>query len=128
LSELSGGTVPYFNSAALGARFDVDCRFLGGGYGEPSASGNEAEALWRKLGLPALDGTYSAKAAARVVAGVRAAEPGPILFWSTKSSAPLPSNVAEGKPNQKNSAAPIPARMRAWLIRAERLLGSEAER
>ncbi|HEX3777241.1 MAG TPA: pyridoxal-phosphate dependent enzyme [Polyangiaceae bacterium] len=128
LSELSGGAVPYFERAALGARFEVDGRFLGSGYGEPSASGNEAEALWRRLGLPALDGTYSAKAAARVVASIRAAEPGPILFWSTKSSVSLPSHVAPGNPNQKKMPAPIPARIRAWLIRAERLLGNEPER
>ncbi len=120
LNELSSGTVPLFESSTLGARFDVDGGFLGPGYGEPSSAGSEAEALWGKLGLPALDGTYSAKAAARVVAGLRAAEAGPVLFWSTKSSVPLPATGAE----HKNPRAPIPARMETWLLRAERALSA----
>jgi hypothetical protein len=120
LHELSGGAAPLFSRAALGARFDVDGRFLGPGYGEPSADGDEAQALWQRLGLPALDSTYSAKAAARVVAAVRAREPGPILFWSTKSSVPFPARAAPS--SQENPGAEIPARIRAWLIRAERTL------
>jgi D-cysteine desulfhydrase len=123
LHELSAGTVPVFDSSALGARFEVDPRFLGPGYGEPSQSGTEAEALWRRLGLPALDSTYSAKAAARVVAGLRAREPGPVLFWSTKSSVTLPTHdEARAKEDRR---APIPRRIRAWLFRAERTLAPE---
>jgi D-cysteine desulfhydrase len=122
LHALSAGAVPRFESSALGARFEVDGRFLGPGYGQPSPPGSEAEALWRRVGLPALDGTYSAKAAARVVAGLRGREPGPLLFWSTKSSVPLPSPGAT--PNQKNREAAIPPRIRAWLLRAERTLAA----
>ncbi|HTA91636.1 MAG TPA: hypothetical protein VK745_18765 [Polyangiaceae bacterium] len=122
LNELSSGTVPLFESSTLGARFDVDGGFLGPGYGEPSSAGSEAAALWGKLGLPALDGTYSAKAAARVVAGLRAAEAGPLLFWSTKSSVPLP--VAGAERQKEDLTAPVPARMRAWLFRAERTLST----
>ena len=115
--ELSGKTLPSFDSSLLGARFEVDGRYLGPGYGEPSAAGDEAEALWRRLGLAALDGTYSAKAAARVVAGLRAGEAGPMLFWSTKSSVPLPA-----RRSSKARAEHVPARIRAWLFRAERTL------
>ena len=118
LRQLGGSTLPSFDSATLGARFQVDGRFLGSGYGAPSAAGEEAEALWRRSGLPALDGTYSAKAAARVIAGLRANEPGPTLFWSTKSSVPLP--VAES--DAREHAASAPPRIRAWLFRAERTL------
>ena len=124
LHALSGGAVPPFASSVLGAHFEVDGRFLGPGYGQPSLPGNEAEALWQRVGLPALDGTYSAKAAARVVAGLRGREPGPLLFWSTKSSVPLPSRDAT--PNQKNRDAAIPPRIRAWLLRAERTLATES--
>ena len=112
--ELAAGRVPLFDSATLGARFAVDGGFLGPGYGVPSKAGNEAEALWQRLGLSALDGTYSAKVAARLVAGLRAREAGPTLFWSTKSSVPLPT--------PRESARAAPARIRAWLFRAERLL------
>jgi hypothetical protein len=38
-----------------------------------------------------LDTTYSAKAAAAVVAALRAGAPDPVVFWSTKSSVPLPA-------------------------------------
>jgi D-cysteine desulfhydrase len=117
LYELSERTLPLFDSALLGARFSVDGGFLGPGYGEPSAAGDAAEALWRRLGLAALDSTYSAKAAARVVAGLRAREPGPLLFWSTKSSVPLPPAH-----RAKTDDAKVPARIRAWLFRAERTL------
>jgi 1-aminocyclopropane-1-carboxylate deaminase/D-cysteine desulfhydrase-like pyridoxal-dependent ACC family enzyme len=117
LHELSERTLPSFESALLGARFHVDGGYLGPGYGEPSAAGVEAEALWHRLGLAALDSTYSAKAAARVVAGLRAREPGPLLFWSTKSSVPLPS-----APSAQPARRVVPARIRAWLFRAERTL------
>ncbi|HEX3853353.1 MAG TPA: pyridoxal-phosphate dependent enzyme [Polyangiaceae bacterium] len=118
LHRLSQGKLPLFARAQLGARFELDGRYLGPGYGEPSAPGDEAEALWQRLNLPALDGTYSAKAAARVVAGLRGSEPGPLLFWSTKSSVPLPVFAPAA------SLAHVPARIRDWLIRAERTLDS----
>ena len=123
LHELSAGAAPLFESSTLGARFEVDGGFLGPGYGEPSASGNEAQALWRRLVLPALDSTYSAKAAARVVAALRAREAGPVLFWSTKSSVPMPS--PDSLKTKEDRGAPIPARIRAWLFRAERELANE---
>jgi 1-aminocyclopropane-1-carboxylate deaminase/D-cysteine desulfhydrase-like pyridoxal-dependent ACC family enzyme len=125
LHVLSAGSVPLFDGRTLGARFEVDGRFLGPGYGEPSRSGTEAEALWQRLGLPLLDSTYSAKAAARVVAGLRAGEPGPVLFWSTKSSVPMPAQGVT--PTQENHEASIPPRIRAWLFRAERTLAAERE-
>lgn len=123
LRELAGSEVPRLDSATLGARFEVDGRYLGPGYGEPSAAGSQAEALWQRLALPALDGTYSAKAAARVVVGLRAGEAGPVLFWSTKSSVPLPSaGLAEV------SATETPLRIRAWLERAQYVLSREPAR
>ena len=119
--ELSAGKWPLLKRARLGARYEVDGRYLGPGYGEPSAAGNVAQALWEAEGLPALDGTYSAKAAARLVAGLRAQEPGPLLFWSTKSSVPLPADGAA-------AGTPVPVRIRDWLARAERVLGAHVER
>jgi D-cysteine desulfhydrase len=123
LRQLVGSEVPYLDSAALGSRFEVDGRYLGPGYGEPSAAGQQAEELWQGLGLPALDGTYSAKAAARVIAGLRAREAGPVLFWSTKSSVPLPSaGSAERSPRE------TPLRIRTWLLRAQRVLSGPPTR
>ncbi len=123
LRELGGSEVPRLDSATLGARFEVDGRYLGPGYGEPSAAGGQAEALWQRLGLPALDGTYSAKAAARLLFGLRAREAGPALFWSTKSSVPLPvPSAAEASLNQ------APLRIRSWLVRAQHVLRREPAR
>jgi D-cysteine desulfhydrase len=119
LHALSAGKAPLFDAATLGAHFDVDGRFLGPGYGEPSLLGNEAEMLFQRLGLPLLDGTYSAKAAARVIAALRAREPGPSLFWSTKSSVPLPPGA---RALDRAEGAPIPKRISLWLRRAERAL------
>lgn len=120
LRALLGSGVPHLNRAALGARFEVDGGYLGPGYGEPSLAGRQAEALWRRFGLPALDGTYSAKSAARVVFGLRAREAGPSLFWSTKSSIPLPSAGAA-----QAALEYAPPRVRAWLRRAEQVLNPE---
>jgi D-cysteine desulfhydrase len=126
--ELAGEQAPRLNTATLAARFEVDGRYLGPGYGEPSTAGSQAQALWQHLGLPDLDGTYSAKAAARMIFGLRAGEAGPVLFWSTKSSVPLPvvggvGGVA-GPDAALLSAAPL--RIRAWLLRAERQLGRDS--
>ena len=123
LRELGGSQVPRLDSATLGARFDVDGRYLGPGYGEPSGEGRQAEALWQRLELPALDGTYSAKAAARLLFGLRAREAGPVLFWSTKSSVPLPDGAASQAPLGEH-----PLRIRAWLVRAEHVLSREQGR
>jgi D-cysteine desulfhydrase len=125
LHELSGHKLPLFGRARLGARFDVDGGYLGPGYGRPSAAGDEAEALWRSSSLPALDGTYSAKAAARMIAGLRGNEPGPLLFWSTKSSVPLPAPPAALEPSEQEQ---VPSPIRNWLIRAEHTLAAPPTR
>jgi 1-aminocyclopropane-1-carboxylate deaminase/D-cysteine desulfhydrase-like pyridoxal-dependent ACC family enzyme len=112
---LTQGKWPLLAQAELAARYEVDGRFLGPGYGKPSAAGEEAEALWAQAELPALDGTYSAKAAARLIADLRGNQPGPLLFWSTKSSVPLPTPITAETP-------PSALRIRDWLTRAERTL------
>jgi D-cysteine desulfhydrase len=119
LNALSSGTLPQFSGSELGSRFDVDGRFLGSGYGLPTEAGREAIALWSQLGLPALDTTYSAKAVARVLTDVRADCSGPVLFWSTKSSVPLPA--------QTPLSAALPPRVVRWLTRAERELAAGAD-
>jgi D-cysteine desulfhydrase len=85
----------------------VDGRFLGAGYGRPTRAGEEAIACFRAIEGLELDTTYSAKAGAAVLELAKASVPGPILFWSTKSSAPLPG--------AEHPAAHVPARMERWL-------------
>ena len=78
----------------------------GGGYGCVTHAGLAAKRRFLELGAPALDTTYSAKAAAHLL---EVLDPqGPVLFWSTKSSAPL----AEPRPEQLEA---LPLRGQRWL-------------
>jgi hypothetical protein len=115
LSTLTGEPSLRLGRAELGARLTVDGRFLGRGYGFGTELGDRATARFAAAGGPPLDSTYSAKSAAYVIAArqaVSARGSGPILYWATKSSAPLPSSVLpEGTPRA----------VKRFLERAERL-------
>lgn len=103
------------SSAELGKHLELDGRELGPGYGFATSAGLEALEHFRILEGLALDPTYSAKAAAGFVRAARERRDGPLLFWSTKSSAPLP----ELGPEALASAAP---RLRSWIRNCERSL------
>ena len=79
-----------FTFAELRSGLVVDPDYLGAGYGEVSSSGQSAMERFGSFGRLALDTTYSAKAAAGLLrfADQNTEES---LFWSTKSSAPLPN-------------------------------------
>lgn len=79
-----------FSRWALAAGLDVDATQLGGGYGVPTEAGLEAIRLLRETEGVALDTTYSAKSAASAIARTRAGLDGPLVYWSTKSTAALP--------------------------------------
>jgi D-cysteine desulfhydrase len=88
LSAYAGSELPAFGLSELRAGLCVDGHFLGKGYGWPSAEGSEARERLGAFGQT-LDSTYSEKAAAALLR-VAARTRGPVLFWATKSSAPLP--------------------------------------
>lgn len=67
---------------------------LGSGYPHGTAAGASARAVFAAAGLPILDDTYSAKAAAHLLATL-GHDPEPVLFWCTKSSAGLPEPPAK---------------------------------
>lgn len=92
----------------------VDGGFLGAGYGLPTPAGREAISLFSHMPGLTLDTTYSAKAAAAVLHRVRHGERRTILYWATKSSAPLP---AADPPTLKAA----PRLMKRWLKGVERL-------
>ena len=94
----------------LAAGLEVDGRYLGRGYGEATLEGRAAIRTFAEHAGFALDTTYSAKAAACALDRVSR---GPILFWSTKSTAPLPDVRPE-------DWAWAPARMKRWIARAQR--------
>jgi D-cysteine desulfhydrase len=88
LAELTGD-----DSLRLGKRellpISVITDQLGRGYPFPTPAGAAAQTAFAGAGFAILDGTYSAKAAAHLLATVGRGG-GPVLFWCTKSSAPLP--------------------------------------
>ena len=64
----------------------VDDRFVGGGYGVPTAESSEAIELVARTEAIFLDPTYTAKAMAGLIARVRSGELGEeqtVLFWHT---------------------------------------------
>lgn len=113
LAELTGDERLAFSRSVLAPRLTVDNRELGPGYGWPSRSGLAALGLFLELGLFPLDTTYSSKACAAFLRAARAAPAGPLLFWSTKSSAPLPVIAAE-------DLRAAPPAVQRWMARAER--------
>lgn len=82
----------------------VDGGQIGFGYGRPTRRGREVLAVARDVCGFTLDTTYSAKSFAGAVEVARRAS-GPVVFWSTKSTVPLP-------PADVAAIAAAPRRMR----------------
>lgn len=101
--------------AELRRGLEVDPHELGRGYGFATSAGLEAIRLFGAIDQPrplTLDTTYSAKAGASLIRRMRASKGssrGPWVFWSTKSTAPLP---------EVDGAAPMNWIARAWTRRA----------
>lgn len=98
--------------AALSRRLSVSGAYLGRGYGHPTPAGLEAQRVFDSSGAPHVDTTYASKAAAYVVARSGQLD-GPVLFWSTKSSAPLP-------PTDADRLERLPRHGLRWLQRRHR--------
>ena len=111
LHRLSGDPRALVDEATLRAGLRVDGGELGRGYGHPTRRGREAIRRFGALEGLTLDTTYSGKAAAGMLRALRAGLREPALFWSTKSTAPLPA-VGDAPPPQ--------ALARAWLAGAPR--------
>lgn len=65
--------------------------YFGGGYGVTTEAASRAIARFGDLGI-GLEGTYSGKAAAAFLDALDSAE-GPVLFWNTFNSHPLPATT-----------------------------------
>jgi 1-aminocyclopropane-1-carboxylate deaminase/D-cysteine desulfhydrase-like pyridoxal-dependent ACC family enzyme len=105
LADLAGDGRLALEKRDLTPRLTVLGGFLGRGYGYVTESGQAAIETFRAGGGPPLDTCYSGKAAAGLLA--RRGE-GPVVFWATKSSRPLPPDDA---------AAPVPKAWARWLAR-----------
>ena len=97
LAARSGDHRAAIDDKTLASTLDVDGAQLGAGYGKPTPEGREAIALFARYAGFALDTTYSGKAAAAMIAAMRRGARGPLLFWSTKSTAPLPRGGGVGE-------------------------------
>ena len=106
-ARLTGVQLP--SLARLYATLTVDRRYLGSGYGRTTAAGWRAIHAFKRSHGPPLDVVYSAKSGAALLDFARSSRRGPLLFWATKSSAPLPQ---AGDPEL--AAAPQP--LRDWLL------------
>ena len=115
VAALAGDQALAVSGRRLGERLSIESRYLGHGYGRETAAGRIAMERWALYGLPPLDTTYSAKAAAAFLEQA-ASSKFPTLFWSTKSSAPLP-------PVSARAANQAPERVKRWIAKAERTLG-----
>jgi D-cysteine desulfhydrase family pyridoxal phosphate-dependent enzyme len=74
------------NELERGTAIEVDDRFVGGGYGIPTAESREAMQLAARTEAIFLDPTYTAKAMAGLIASVRRqkfSEDQSVLFWHT---------------------------------------------
>jgi D-cysteine desulfhydrase len=94
------------------ASLTLDARFLGKGYGHPTAEGDEATHLARGHAGIALDPTYTAKAFAGALWQIRARQAEHVLYWHTLSSAPM-GPLLERAPREEE----LDGRLRALLRR-----------
>jgi len=79
-----------FPSKLDSVKVRIDGRFVGAGYGAPSAAGNEAITRARETEGWALDPVYTGKALAAALDDLRAGSAHEeILFWNTMSSRPV---------------------------------------
>ena len=108
LAELVGRSALRVERRDLAPQLRVDGRELGGGYGIPSARTLAAIELFRQHASLLLDTTYSGKSGAGFLRAAAETPGAPLLFWSTKSSAPLPVIDAA-------TAVRAPAAVQRWL-------------
>ncbi len=104
----SGLAIPY---EALRGLLEVDGKELGRGYGHPTEAGRGAIRAFEAVPGLALDTTYTGKSGASLLRAAAAGD-GPVLYWATKSTAPLP-------PVRPEAVAAAPWGMRRWLARGE---------
>lgn len=119
LASMTGDRRHAFDAHTLGATLTVTGRHLGFGYGHATREGKRAKALFDDALGWALDTTYSAKAVAGALE-IAGRAGGPVLYWSTKSTMPLPAVSNDALQN-------APKRMKRWISRAEAGLCARGE-
>jgi D-cysteine desulfhydrase len=113
VAALAGDDGLAVERATLARRLRVDGRFLGRGYGYATPDGEHAIQLFRAAGGPALETTYSAKAAAGLLQTLRERDDGPVVYWATCSRVPAPA---------ARLTSQAPRRLLRWAKKTERAL------
>ncbi len=106
----SGGPEVPEVSRRMAAMLEIDGSAIGRGYGFATPAARQAIERFATASLVPLDTTYAGKAGAALLRHLAGLE-GPVVFWSTKSSAPLPALSAE-------RLSALPRHARRWLSRA----------
>ncbi len=109
LEGLLGRALPV-DVRRLGGGLRVHGDFIGRGYGFPTAAGDAATRAFAAVGGPALDPVYTAKSAAALLALAGGSLEGPVVYWATKSTRPLP-------PTDPAHLARATPQMQRWLAR-----------
>jgi D-cysteine desulfhydrase len=84
----------------------IDGRFLGSGYGLPTAAGERAARRIAELGGPTLETTYTAKTFAALLHAARDIGERPVLFWHTHT---------ESEPQVSGDVSGIPPAFRGYF-------------
>jgi D-cysteine desulfhydrase len=115
--RIAGGAAP---ASALARRIVLESRYLGQGYGHPTAWGALATKNGRHLQV-ALDTTYTAKAFAAAIDRFARREFGEILYWHTLSSVPIDRVLASSTqpllpgPMRERDLPPLPPDLEAMF-------------
>ncbi len=104
------GSAGEFGHRELRSIVTLDRNYYGGGYGKPTSPGAEARRLFDETGGPPLDCVYTEKSAAAFIAHARRRDPGPLMYWATRTSASLPTPTDE----QLDAVDPV---IRRWLAK-----------
>lgn len=89
------GRIAALSYRELAKHLRIETRFFGGGYGVPVEGGAEAGRLFEAAGGPWVDEVYAEKSAAAFLALARERRDGPLLYWTTRATQPLPTPSAD---------------------------------
>jgi D-cysteine desulfhydrase len=117
LARLAADESLAFSGGELGAALQIDAGYIGRGYGLGTMAGAVAAERFAAQAGHGLETTYSGKSAAAALDRAVARRGVPLLYWSTKTSAPHPP------PDPAAIAAATP-RMSRWMRRARRQLNA----
>lgn len=102
------GEAASFDWRELSRGLAIETRFFGGGYGVPLEGGARAARAFERAGAPWVDEVYAEKSAAAFLTLAREHRDGPVLYWTTRATQPLPAPAPE-------RVLALPRRLRRFL-------------